>query len=456
MRYFCFIFIFLFSIPLCAQSLFEDAISGSTKEDTYELNGYLRGVFYGGIIPKKDEAEVKSGYAETSLKLRARRQNLGDGFAEIRFRKGQEFGEDLSEVDLREAYVNTYVGPFDFRFGHQIVAWGRADGTNPTDNITPKNMLVRSPNEDDRREGNFLLRSFFNLQPVRLEVNWVPFFKSSVMPTNLLSFPPELNFGMPDYPDAKLKNSAVAFKLNMVLPSFGGSLSYFNGYNPFPGIAAVPNSSPEDKKLSVFPKAYRMHVLGGDFSTTVAGFGLRGEVAYKKPHGNYKNNLHIPYPELHYVIGLDKEFFSGDFNIILQYIGRYVFDYTELKKPRKPGIPSENPEYKPAFKKYELALKKYEFALKNRMISSQQYELSHSVSCRVEWKLLHEKLKTELVSMVNMTSEEFFLKPEMAYDIADALTFTLGGEFYSGPKNTLFNAIDSNLNAVFTELKLSF
>jgi len=170
MRHLCFILILLSSAPLHAQSLFEDAVSGdiedigSAQAEPYEFNGSMRGIFCGGKIPDKDEAEIKSGYGEAALKLRVRKQDFGDGFAEIRFRRGNEFNKYVSEVNLREAYVNTYVGRFDFRFGHQIVAWGRADGFNPTNNITPQNMLVRSPDEDDRREGNFLIRSFCNLK----------------------------------------------------------------------------------------------------------------------------------------------------------------------------------------------------------------------------------------------------------------------------------------------------
>jgi hypothetical protein len=58
--------------------------------------------------------------------------------------------------------------------------------------------------------------------------------------------------------------------------------------------------------------------------------------------------------------------------------------------------------------------------------------------------------------MVNFTSREVLFRPKMSYDIADALTFTLGAELYSGPDDTLFELIDSTLNSVFVELKASF
>jgi hypothetical protein len=436
------LFLSLFLGPLLsAQSLFEKAEAGSRDEERpYELNGYLRSTLFVGKVPDINKGEIKSGYGEASLKLRVRKASFGDAFAEIRFRRGYEFKESISELNLREAYVNAYVGPFDFRIGHQIVAWGRADGFNPTDNITPKNMLARSPDEDDRREGNFLIRSYTNLHPIRLEAVWIPFFRSSVVPTNLLSFPPGINLIEPDYPEARLENSAFAFRLNLEYPSFDGSFSYFNGHNPFPGITSnPPRVFAGAVLLDIYLKSYRMHVIGADFSTTVAGsLGLRAEVAYRKPHGDRDANIHIPNPDIQYVVGLDKEF-SGNFSVILQYIGRYVCDFVELVEPP-----------------YPFNIAEYELEHKNRMIASQQFELSHSVSCRAEKRFLHETLGIEVLGLFNMTSEELLLRPKLTYDVADGIAFVLGGELYSGPDTTLFGTIDSHLSAVFTELKISF
>lgn len=278
------------------------------------------------------------------------------------------------------------------------------------------------------------------MQPIRIEAIWVPFFKSSIIPTEFLAFPPGIKIAEADYPDERLKNSAYAIRLNLELASFDGSLSYFNGNNPFPGIAGdIIDFFSDAPATNIFPKSYRMHVIGADFQTTVAGsFGLRGEVAFRKPHEDYETNVHIPNPDLQYVFGLDKEF-STEFSLILQYIGRYVFDYTELLKPTNPAF-----------------LPSYELDLKNRMITFQQYELSHSVSGRAEWRLLYETLKFEIQGMINMTSEEFFLRAKATYDIADAFTFTLGGDIFHGPQDTLFGTIDSLLNSIFIELKASF
>ena len=434
-----FFFVFVFTSLLSSQSLFEQA-TNKDEEKSYELNGYLRGTLFVGKVPDKNSAEIKSGYGEASLKLRLRKQGFGDAFAEVRFRSGHEFQKTVSEIILREAYVNAYVGPFDFRIGHQVVVWGRADGWNPTDNITPRNMLIRSADEDDRRLANFLIRSYYNLHPVRFEAIWVPVYSPSYIPTELVPFPLGIFLGEPNYPDTKLKNSAFALRLNMELPSMDGSISYFNGFNPMPGIMAeVPEVMVPNVALNVYHKSYRMHIVGADFSTVVAGsWGLRGEVAYRRPHQDYKKFIHIPNPDLQYVLGLDKELMKN-FNLIVQYIGRYVFDFEELEMPINP-----------------LDFPSYEIALKNRLINFQQYEVSHSLSCRAAWELMNELMSIEVLGFMNFTSNETLLRPKMTYDIADALTFTLGAEFYSGPDDTLFGLVDSTLSAAFVELKASF
>ena len=137
------------------------------------------------------------------------------------------------------------------------------------------------------------------------------------------------------------------------------------------------------------------------------------------------------------MIGGDKEF--GDLSFIVQYLGRYVSDFTDLPKPRTPAeIPG------------------YELTLKNRIYTSQQNEISHSISFRVAWQLLHETLGLEVLGLYNFTTEELLLRPQVSYDIADALSVTAGWERYSGPRDTLFGTLDSHLNALYVELKSSF
>ncbi len=430
--------VLLFSSHLVAQGIFESSTT-KDKDKPYDLNGYVRATLYLGESSDENKADISSVYGEAAMKFSLHKQNFGDAFAEIRFRRGNEFNEGLSEVNLREAYVSAYVGPFDFKVGHQIVVWGRADSLNPTNNLTPETILHRSPDEDDRRLANFLIRSYYNIHPVRIEAVWVPVYRASYVPLDLLTLPSGVVRGEEDYPGATLDKSAFAVRLNFELPSFDGSLSYFNGYNPRPGISTDSLSVfPPGEPFTIFPKAYRMFVIGADFQTTAGEFGIRGEAGFRKPFGDYKAEFYIPNPDISYVFGIDKEF-SGNWSLLVQYIGRYVFEFEELYFIAVPDI---------------LPIKILQD--KNRMIAGQQNDVSHAFSCRAGWQLLHEIMELEVVGFYNLTTEEYFLKPKMNYDIADALTFTLGAIVYGGPDNTLFGTIDEHLSAVFTELRLSF
>ena len=62
------------------------------------------------------------------------------------------------ESDLLEAYITAHFGQADLRIGKQIIAWGRADGINPTDNLTPRDFVVLLPLEEDQRFGTTAIK----------------------------------------------------------------------------------------------------------------------------------------------------------------------------------------------------------------------------------------------------------------------------------------------------------
>lgn len=422
------------TVSLSAQSLFDNAVSGSeNKSQTYELNGFIRGVIFCGKAADQDKFDTISSLGETALKLRIRKGSLGNAFAEIRFRQGFEFGENISEINLREAWVSTHTGKFDFKIGEQIVVWGRADGFNPTNNITPQNMLVRSSEEDDRRQNNFLVRGFYNLKNLRIEAVWVPVYRSSALPADLLPLPANINISGLTTPYPALENSSIGFKADLSLAAAGASISYFNGFSLMPGLSGTFNGTNID--IALIP--YKVDIVGADFSTALGSFGLRGEFAFRNPKDDYKAVEYIPNPDLQYILGIEKNI--GSFSLILQYIGRRVIDFYELTPPSNP-----------------LEIPAYELKKKNRMIASHLYETSHAFSFRPALNLLNETLTAEFSGMYNITTEELLLRPKLVYSITDAFAFTAGAEIYSGPEETLFGVMDDVLSSVFAELKASF
>lgn len=418
-----------------SQDFFEDDFSDSAPAPTYELNGFFRGAIFGGKAISSNDADLKSGYGELGLKLRVRKGEWGDGYAEVRVRRGSEFGQPISEIQLREAYVNAYWGRLDVRLGQQIVVWGRADGFNPTNNITPQNMIARSTDEDDRKIANFLIRTFYNLDPVRFEAIWVPFYAPSVLPTKFFPFPDRVTLGPDANPDSRLKNGSIAFKTELALSKLDGSVSYFRGYMPMPGINLVAIDLSQGFVATVAKTAYQMQVVGADFSSTLGSLGIRGEFGYRNPVEDYRDEtrVYLPNPDIQYILGLDKAW--GDLTVMTQYIGRYVLDFEA---------------YEP------LGIDLDELYVKNRMIASQQEKISHAAFIRPALSLRHETMTVEMLTYYNLSTEELLFRPLLTVNLADALTLKVGAELYSGSDNTLFGAVQDALSSGFVELKASF
>ncbi len=484
----------LLVIPQTARAgLFDDAVSGEAEETdlaeegegeesvsrkgtsdgglrlsagglNFELNGYVRADLWAGKVDGLEEGEIKTGYAETDLQLRIRKGNYGDAFTELRLMAGYRDNEPVVDFDLREAYVNVYAGPVDIRLGHQIIVWGRADAFNPTDNLTPKDMTVRSPSEDDRRQANLALRMHLNFNPIRIEGVWLPIYIASTQPAFSISGP--IGFDSPRYPVPYLSNGAGAGRFHVETAAVELSFSYLYGHSTLPGLVLSEVDPAADSAILVARKAYRQHVAGFDFSTTVKDwFGLRGEAAYKHPV-DYDSLMEAPNPDLQVVLGVDKEFL-GQLSFILQYYGKYVFDWKKEKGSDLIGGSFDPQSYarqtiqmqrfpEAAVKELLSQAALDELAAKNQLISSQTEQWQHMATLRVEWKTLQETLKMEVLGSFNASTLEGLVRPKISYDIADALTVAAGGEVYLGPDDTLYGMLQDSYSAGFAEIKASF
>lgn len=399
---------------------------------TYQLGGHLRGDVWVGKAVGMSRAEIKSAYGEAALRLLVRKGTYGDAVGELRVMSGYENDALDTRLKLREAYVNAYAGPLDIRFGHQIIVWGRADGINPTNNLTPIDLRVRSPEEDDRRVGNLALRLTLNASVIRIEGVWVPLYIPNEFPN--LDIPADVRLDAPFYPKPDLANGTEAVRFHLILPAVEMSVSYLYGYSLFPGL--VLNDTTYDaagndiRHLS--RKAWQQHVAGFDFSTAVGDlFGLRGEIAYRHPVDyDIPGNVNVPNPDLYYIAGADREF--GDVHISAQYMGRYVFDWEPVDQATQ------------------------ELRFRNRLIHFQKEKVQHGLFLRLQWNTLHEKLSLTASGVMNFTTLEWLVYPKLAYRITDAMTVSVGAEVYQGPDDTLFALVEDVLTAGYTELKIDF
>ncbi|HEY3500086.1 MAG TPA: DUF1302 family protein [Polyangiaceae bacterium] len=454
--------------------LFEQAQSEADSAESesggsswpFDLNGYVRGDAYVGKVPAGDGRwETKAAYGEFALKLRTKKQTYGDAYAETRFRYGLQAEETGAAVDVREAYVNGYFGPVDVRLGQQVIVWGRADAFNPTNNLTPFDLRVHSPVDDDRRMGNLAARVFLNLDPIRIEGVWVPLYRAAEIPS--VAVPWYVEFKDTDFPQPDLKNGTEAVRVHLELPAFEMSASYLYGYAPLPGLALSEIALATDTPVHIKRQAYDHHVVGLDFSTAIGDLmGVRGEAAFRFPM-HFRSRIYAPNPDLQYALGLDRAF--GSINVIAQYMGRYTFDW---KREQSQPAPEEDirdltsaqwapwEDNPPGTVEDTIARAttqaNSQLYVTNQMLFSQLERVQHLATVRIEWLTLHDTLSLSALGFMNFSTQEWLVFPKLGYQISDALSTSVGAEIYGGPKRTLFGQIDAQLSAGYAELRYSF
>jgi hypothetical protein len=458
MRIIAYVVLWIATLPAClyGQGLFEAAGAGEGNSPI-QLNGFARGVLYTGPYQSASLSEIRSGYGQAALKVNAFSGRRGKLFSEIRLRSGFEYNDPVQQLELREAYADLYLGPFELRAGQQIIAWGRADGSNPTNNLTPQDYFVRSPEPDDMRKGNFLLRGRYTIQSrIRLEGVWVPVYRHSVYRFDLFEMPGFVNFNEAYRPEANLRNGSFAGKIDLLFDRFDGSVSWFSGYDPLPGITAAPlPETPGDVPvIELYARPFRQQTLGLDFSFGLGSFGIRGEAAYRCPDAAYKGEIFVPGRDLRYTLGIDRTF--GIFSLMFTYSGQFVFDYEEMQMLT--GFPEIDPELlkEPAVWEMLGPLMDQQLAGFNRVIFDQTQEVSHSLGARSALSLFHEVVDLEVFGQFHFSTREWALLPRLTWDLSDHLRLSFGGQYFKGPEDTRYELIAPVFNGGFMELRYTF
>jgi hypothetical protein len=445
-------------VTLFGQGLFESAAAGAQESILpVRLNGYARGVLYLGEYANPLTSEIRSGYGEAALKIGASSGSRGRFHSELRFRNGFEYNDWISDFSLREAYADLYLGNFELRAGQSIIAWGRADAFNPTNNLTPQDYFMRSPEPDDMRMGNFLVRGRYTLVPgLRLEAVWVPRYRYSVYRFDLFDMPGYVRFSESPLPEATLKNGSLAARLEFLFERFDGSLSWFSGYDPMPGIQPgdISQSPSEEVIIDMYARAFRQQTLGLDFSVGLGSSGVRGEAAMRMPAVGYRDQVFVPQKDLRYVLEAETSF--GDFSLAAMYAGQYVFDFTEI--PVQEGFPEIDPRQlqDPSIWPVVGPMMDRQVAAFNRIIFDQTGEVSHALALAPALDMFHGTGRMEVFGIYNFSTEEWSLMPKLTWEATDHLKLGVGGQYFEGPVNTRYELIAPVFNGGYLELKYSF
>jgi len=453
----------LILIPVMVKSQ-NNLSAGSTVESSKKiLNGFVRGGFYGGIDKADDRLSIPSAFSDLAFKLDAGDGKRFKGYADLRFRYGTEFNEPVTRFDLREAYVTVNGKTWDISAGQKIIKWGRADFTNPTQKLSPQNLLSRSTDHEDMDMGNLLMNARWYPSPVfSIEAVAIPYYRSSVLLIEPLDLPSYVNISQIESLITDKKMFTYGVKANFQITGIDFSFSWFDGYDPMPGvkltnfsidtIGFIPSPS---ASLSMTP--YKIKNIGFDFETTVGSFGFRGEAAWTIPSLSFKSYEYVPCQEIKWVAGAD--WMKGNWRITGEYSGKAIPDFEPTTVGSFIGS-----ELDPTALAVLLAIPGFDLqdyvrqqvGSFNRLYNYQLEKSYHSAGLRVETDLLYGKLTPSVTALYNFTSHDFMIMPELVWKPVDGLSVTAGGEYFSGRKGSVYDIADEFMNCIKIGLKVNF
>ena len=432
--------------------------------NSVSLGGFIRSVAYMARTPEEKDTYLQSAYGQAGILLNAKAGEWASARADLRFRYGTEFGQTISEMDIREAYVDLTAGPAGIRIGKQISPWGKATLFNPTEKITPMDPTVRSPEEDDMYLGVWAMQGRINLgQSMKLTATWKPLYQSSVLLIDPLPLPDYVTFLEPGFPGPALKYSSYGFKYDLHSPVLDASLYWFDGYNHWPGIRfdsfILDSLTMEPVALNIQEQAYRIRMLGMDFSIPAGSWILRAEGAWQQSIESYDTYEYVPFPELSYTAEIERS--GTNITLLTGYYGKYILDY--FTPVAEPSLSAGQEQF---FQMVQQGLTltggiidgmiTERVGAFNRLYNYQLEEIYHTVYMIWKWNLWHNQVEITVPVIYNFTSEEWILQPAVSFSPTDGIKISGGFSGLYGPENSLYKMVGPVLNAGYLSLKLIF
>ncbi|MCF8225006.1 MAG: hypothetical protein K9J30_03920 [Bacteroidales bacterium] len=449
---------------LFSQGLFESSLgkSDSLALENVTINGFARSVVYGGKN-NDDELYLQSIYSQMGLSADAKAGEYGDAYAEMRIRTGNEFNAPFTELELREAYVNLYLGPLQLKAGKQIMAWGATSFINPSDQSSPQDPAFRSPIEDDLRLGTWALQTKLILSnSTSLQVVWMPAYVPSELLTDVFEFPEYLEFHDHDPVPLTLENSGYRFNYDVRTGYFDMSLSFFHGYRNTPSIhtdtAVFDSLTMQPEMILLKKKPYKINSAGLNLTVPLGNYLIRAEAGWLQPVEDL--NVSHTFPEISYTAEIEQS--GSNITVIAGYYGKYILDF-EKNEVDVSGITDEFPDpsgiFPPGTAPDLTIVNEYITEQTdgfNRLYNYQAKEFYHAVYASMSIHLFHELLTIDIPGMYNFSASELTMMPSLKFNITDGLSARFGGYYLYGKDNSLYALAGPELNALYMMLDLRF
>lgn len=331
--------------------------------------------------------------------------------------------DSQSGVDLREAYLEYASDRWDMRIGRQIVVWGKADGVQITDMVSPMDyteFLARDYDDIRIPVNAFKLR--YLREKVTFEGIWLPTFQSAILPEAGNPWAVESDFPEnfevidddPLEPECTLKSSEIGGKISFYLPGIDLSFSGLYTWDKFPVYHVLEAT---DSRMRIRKEYHRLTFIGGAFSIPQNAFVFRGETAFftgkriktdALPGNLVKRNL------WKWLVGVD--WYPGsDWTLSAQLTDTFILDY-------------------------------------DRTMTDDAHTMFSTWN--ISRKFLRETVTLSTFAYVGMNHGDLFDRTSMEYALTDALHFSAGIDWFLGDEG-MFGQYSDN-SEFWMKAKYSF
>jgi len=357
---------------------------------------------------------------------------LGDERVQLELTRSGEIARVVGKIDLfydavdkravfdvREAYIDLTLGKFDIRVGRQIITWGVGDLVFIND-VFPKNWVAFLSGQPLQylKVGSDAININFFPKLVSVQIIAIPFYQSDVLPRGerLLTFDPLPNITnwKEIQPEMTLENTQIAGRLYRYIGNFDFSLYFYRGFWGSPPGMILDS----DESLLTFIHP-RLNVYGGSLQGAFLNGVLSLEGGYydsrDDPQGT---NTGIENSQMRFLAGYQRAL-GENFTLGFQYFAERILDYTEYVQ----NLPSAFPARK---------------------------EWRHTLSLRLTQFLKYQTLRISFFAFYSPNEKDYYVNPEVRYDLGSGVWLALGGILLGGEKNyTFLGQFEKNDNVYF-------
>lgn len=318
---------------------------------------------------------------------------------------GQTVNEHVSESEVREAYVDFFMGDVSARIGKQQVTWGESDYFRVLDVINPLDLkeflLSYTENYQQARYGLNMVNINHQGENWESQLLYIPDFKATVLPSSSADFAPNdlkllvSQLGQPQSkePDADINKPAWAMSSKT---TFNWGDMGFYGYQGWDSTGVVSFNG-----AGAQIDYYERTMAGLSVSYPIDNWILRSDYSRKldeKLAVNFSSGQTFSQHDVDtWLIGADYNFASS--NISLQWLQNRIANHNPILTQKK----SEN-----------------EFSI----YASQQF--------------MGDRLTVSNLIMATDVDDSALSETRLAYRFTDHLTVDVGFDWFIGSENSFY------------------